>query len=91
VSELARALLADLAADPVALDQLRELVDDGQGPEPWVGVARAAEHLGCKPQRIYDLVHQQAIPFHKDGSRLLFRLTELDAWLGKHRASNGVD
>ncbi len=81
MSELARALLDDLAGDPVALERLRELAGDDRRPEPWVGVQQAAEHLGCKPQRIYDLVHQRAIPHRRDGSRLLFRLSELDAWL----------
>ena len=76
---LARALLDEIAADPEAVARLRELAD--VGPEPWVGVAEAAAHLACKPQRIYDLVHQRAIPYRKDGSRLLFRLSELDAAL----------
>ena len=78
---LLAALLDELAGDPVALARLRELVADGHGPEPWVGVQQAAEHLGCKRQRIYDLVHQQAIPYRKDGSRLLFRRFELDVSL----------
>jgi excisionase family DNA binding protein len=81
VSDLARALLEDLAGDPVALKRLRELAGDGHTAEPWVGVERAAEHLGCKRQRIYNLVSDGAIPHRKDGSRLLFRLSELDAWL----------
>lgn len=82
MTDLARALLDEIAADPVALEQLRELVgvhDDG--PEAWVGVEQAAAHLGCKPQRIYNLVHDRVIPYRKDGSRLLFRLSELDTWL----------
>lgn len=82
MSELARALLEELAEDPVALERLRELVD-AAGVEAWVGVDQAAGHLGCKPQRIYNLVHDRAIPYRKDGSRLLFRLSELDAWLGQ--------
>ena len=49
--------------------------------EPWVGVERAAEHLGCPRQRIYHLTAARAIPFRKDGARVLFRLSELDAWL----------
>jgi excisionase family DNA binding protein len=47
-------------------------------------VAEAAEHLGCKPQRIYDLVSRRAtsgIPHRKEGGRLLFRLTQLDRWI----------
>ena len=50
-------------------------------PERFVGVNEAAEHLGCRPHRIYDLVHQRVIPFYKEGSRLLFRCSELTAWV----------
>jgi len=49
--------------------------------ERFVDVKAAAEHLGCRPHRIYDLVHQRVIPFYKEGSRLLFRCSELTAWL----------
>ncbi len=52
--------------------------------EPWVGVADVARHLGCKPQRIYDLVSRRAtsgIPHRKEGGRLLFRLSQIDRWL----------
>ena len=51
------------------------------GLEPWIGVAEAAEHLHCKPQRIYALVHQGRLRPERDGSRLLFKRSELDAWL----------
>jgi excisionase family DNA binding protein len=75
----------DLHLSDEALDQLAALVAErlggGAGPEPWVGVREAAQHLGCRPQRIYNLVHERAIPHRKDGSRLLFRLSELDTWL----------
>ena len=52
--------------------------------EPWVGVPEAAAHLGCKPQRIHDLVCRRAssgIPHAKEGSRLLFKLSQLDRWI----------
>ena len=49
--------------------------------EPWVGVDQAAEHLACKRQRIYDLVSRRTIPHRKEGSRLLFKLSHLDAWI----------
>ena len=78
---LARALLDEIAADPEALAKLRELTG-GDAVEAWVGVEQAAAHLDCKRQRIYDLVHAERIPYHRDGSRLLFRLSELDAWVG---------
>jgi excisionase family DNA binding protein len=49
--------------------------------EPWVGVDAAAAHLACKRQRIYDLVSRRTIPHRKEGSRLLFKLSHLDAWI----------
>jgi excisionase family DNA binding protein len=49
--------------------------------EPWVGVDDAARHLACKRQRIYDLVSRRTIPHRKEGSRLLFKLSHLDAWI----------
>lgn len=53
-------------------------------PEPWVGVRKAAHHIDCKPQRIYDLVHRKdetRIPHRKEGGRLLFKLSWLDRWM----------
>jgi excisionase family DNA binding protein len=49
--------------------------------EPWVGVDAAAAHLSCRRQRIYDLVAQRRIPHRKEGARLLFKLSHLDAWI----------
>ena len=75
------------AALPVELlDAITErvLASINAGPEPWVTVREAAEHLACRPQRIYDLCSRRdetRLPHRKDGSRLLFRLSELDAYL----------
>ena len=57
------------------------------GAEPWIGVEQAAEHLACAKHRIYALVHQRAIPFRKEGARLLFRRSELDASLDEGGAA----
>jgi excisionase family DNA binding protein len=48
---------------------------------PWLNVDEAAEWLRCKPKRIYDLVSQHRLQAHHDGSRLLFRRDELDAYV----------
>jgi excisionase family DNA binding protein len=60
-------------------------------PEPWVDVHEAARHLGCKRQRIYDLVHRKdetRIPHRKEGGRLVFKRSVLDRWLeGRGRIS----
>lgn len=47
--------------------------------EPWVRVDVAASHLACKRRRIYDLVGRRTIPHRKEGTRLLFKLSHLDA------------
>jgi excisionase family DNA binding protein len=77
-----------LALPPEALDVLAERVAEllahrlaAPGPEPWVGVEEAARHLACKPKRIYDLVAQRRVAYRKDGTRLLFRRSDLDAYL----------
>ena len=88
MTDLARLVLDEIAGDPAAIERLRELVD-AHGPESWIDVKAAAEHLTCKPQRIYDLVHASRIPYHRDGSRLLFRRSELDAWVSNGRAAAG--
>jgi len=50
-------------------------------PEPWCEIRAAAEHLGCKVRRVYELVALNRIPHRKEGRRLLFRLSELDTWV----------
>jgi hypothetical protein len=52
-------------------------------PEPWIDAKRAAEHLACKPGRLYALAGctPPRIPHRRDGSRLLFRVSDLDRWL----------
>lgn len=81
MTDLARLVLDELRGNPAVLDELRELLDAREGPEPWIDVEQAAEYLGCKPQRIYNLKHEGRIPYRKDGSKLLFRRSELDASL----------
>jgi excisionase family DNA binding protein len=64
-----------------AAEMLAERLEVGARPEPWLTVDQAAEHLACPKSRIYALVSARRIPHRKDGSRLLFRASELDAWL----------
>jgi excisionase family DNA binding protein len=58
--------------------------------EGWIGVEQAAAHLACPKSRIYRLVSQSRdtrranpLPYEKDGSRLLFRRSDLDRWLAR--------
>jgi len=66
--------LADLVAARVA-----DAIPDR--PEPYLDVDAAAEYLAAPRSRIYDLVERGAVPVHRDGRRLLFRASELDAYL----------
>jgi hypothetical protein len=92
MSDLALALPDELL-DEIAR-RVADLITTRQptGPEAWLSVDQAAEHLGyaTNPQRgrrrIYDLTaarHTNGFPSHKDGSRLIFRASELDAWLNQ--------
>ncbi len=76
---LALTLPPDLL-DAIA-SRVAELLTPQSGPEPWIGVGAAAEHLACGTSRIYALTSARRIPHRKDGSRLLFRRSELDAWI----------
>jgi excisionase family DNA binding protein len=68
--EVIAARAAELMADRLAAESA-----------PFLNVAGAAEYLACAPSRIYALVSTRRIPHHRDGSRLLFRRSELDAWV----------
>jgi excisionase family DNA binding protein len=51
--------------------------------EPWISVEQAAAHLCCPKSRVYSLVSARRIPYQKDGSRVLFKASELDAWVAE--------
>jgi excisionase family DNA binding protein len=99
VSSLASALLAELDDD--ALDALARLLAPRLGvhgapaePSGWLDVQAAADYLACPRSRIYALVSARRIPHCKDGSRLLFRASELDEWVrsgGARRRRRAAD
>ncbi len=70
IARRAAELLADGAASAIA-DSAADYLD----------VAGAAAFLACPKSRIYSLVSARRIPFHKDGSRLLFDRAELRAYV----------
>ncbi len=49
--------------------------------EPWLDAERAAEHIAAPVSRVYALTSAGRIPHHRDGSRVLFRASELDQWI----------
>jgi excisionase family DNA binding protein len=48
---------------------------------PYLSIAEAAEYLRCKPQRIYDLLSARRLAKYRDGTRVLVRRDELDAYV----------
>lgn len=88
MSNLAAALLQDLTAD-----DLRELAHElapylaeisgttGRDRDPWLTADQAAAHLGCKRDRIYDLVQIGRLTPRRDGRRVLFKRADLDRYL----------
>ncbi len=73
-------VLAERVAD-VLVERGLVVAEAASGPEPWIGVEDAARHLACPKSRLYSLVSARRIPHEKDGSRVLFRRSELDAWV----------
>jgi hypothetical protein len=62
---------ADLVTERVAQ------VEDG-----WLrGADRIAAYVDAPPSRVYALASAGRIPIHRDGSALIARRSELDAWV----------
>jgi excisionase family DNA binding protein len=55
--------------------------DGEDGGDRWLTVQSAAAYLDCKPRRLYEFTRRDEIPFERDGRRLLFLRSELDAWV----------
>ncbi len=73
-------VLAERVAD-VLVERGLVVAGAASSPEPWISVAEAATHLACSRSRVYSLVSVGRIPHEKDGSRVLFRRSALDAWV----------
>jgi hypothetical protein len=57
-------------------------------PDGWLRGAQAiADHIGASRSRVYGLSSMRRIPVHHDGSALVARKSELDAWV---RSGGGV-
>ncbi|MEJ7785505.1 MAG: helix-turn-helix domain-containing protein [Solirubrobacteraceae bacterium] len=78
--ELAVAVSPELV-EAVARRAVELLAERTAEPEPWIAVPAAAEHIAAPTSRVYALASAGRIPCVRDGSRLLFRRSALDAWL----------
>jgi excisionase family DNA binding protein len=87
MTSIAAALLAEL--DDSALDELAERLAprlaarlvSTQDSRPWLNAEQAAEYLTCSRERLYDLVQLHKLEPCRDGRRLVFKRTDLDAYL----------
>jgi excisionase family DNA binding protein len=57
--------------------------------EPYVTAEKAAEYLSCSVHAIYRGVKAGRLPHHRDGKRLIFRLSELDEAVKVADSRNG--
>ena len=64
----------------VVVDRLRVSLEPEQ-PRPFLTVPEAASYIGSKRQRVYDLLSSGRIKRYKDGTRVLIKREELDAYL----------
>jgi excisionase family DNA binding protein len=71
----------DQLADLVAA-RLAERVDTAE--RVWLSAPEAANYLNMKLDLLYKRTSAEAIPFHKDGGRLLFNRNELDAYMARN-------
>lgn len=62
-------------------DRVAALLPAAQGVDGWLTVTEAADHLRCPKSRVYSLTAAGRIPHVKDGSRNLYRRSQLDLWL----------
>ena len=46
-----------------------------------ISIAEAATYLKMPLQSVYKLTSKRLVPFYKPGKRILFDVSELDAWL----------
>jgi hypothetical protein len=84
---LAAALLAELGDED--LDRLAELLAPrlitkltAPVADRWLrGADQIAQHIDCPRSRVYALASAGRIPVQRDGSALIARTAELDAWL----------
>lgn len=63
-----------------------------EAPDQWLDVEGLMAYHPDKPARktIYDWVTLRRVPYHKDGKRLRFLKSEIDAWLagGYHKTED---
>ncbi len=70
------------AIEAIAQRAAEIVATSDEGHRKWLSVAEAAEYLGRSTSSIYSLVSARRIPHEKDGSRVVFKASVLDEWVG---------
>jgi len=75
--------IGDELVDRIAKRAAELLESKAEGSaDGWLrGANRIAEYIDAPRSRVYGLVSARRIPVHHDGSALIARRSELDAWL----------
>ncbi|QDK81562.1 helix-turn-helix domain-containing protein [Spirosoma sp. KCTC 42546] len=90
---------------PTAVYELGRKVDDLTGllkamtsqqipsPDRWFAIEELSEYLPGRPAvtTLYGKVQRREIPFSRNGKRLVFRQSEIDAWLQKDRVKTATE
>lgn len=58
--------------------------------DPWVGVDEVARHLGVSHDTVYRWIERKELPAHKIGRLWKFKLVDVDAWVRRGGAGEGV-
>jgi excisionase family DNA binding protein len=72
--------------DAVAKRAAQIVLEQTSEPDEWLTSDQAAQYLKCGRRRIFNLVSDGRIPVHREGVRLMFLKSELDAWIKSGRA-----
>ena len=71
------------AADPV-LSEIRDLLT-GYVPRGYITAAQAAHYLGIPQETLRQWIRTRHLPVYKPGKLLLFKTSELDQWMARHK------
>ena len=80
-------IISDIRKD---IKELKVLVIQGQNDsstgDEWMDVNGLCAYHPDHPAKktVYDWVTLKRVPYHKDGKRLRFKRSEIDAWLAGH-------
>jgi excisionase family DNA binding protein len=64
---------------------------DKRNKEKWLSLEDAASHLSYKKSSLYQFTSRNLIPHYKIRRKILFKLSELNDYIEKHRISTSAE